>query len=107
MHIERKLGYNLWKLVDWAAGTSTGGVLSLALANGKFIYRFAYITRRIQHFKLSSLRKKPGRMSNALPSTEERSIFWEAALQGIKAESDLPQHFVQKTHELDKETEVS
>ena len=34
MHIERKLGRKFWDVVDWAAGTSTGGVLSLALAKG-------------------------------------------------------------------------
>jgi patatin-like phospholipase/acyl hydrolase len=34
MVIERKLGKKFWKMVDWAAGTSTGAILACALARG-------------------------------------------------------------------------
>nr|CAD2190155.1 unnamed protein product [Meloidogyne enterolobii] len=37
MIIERNLGADLWPLIDWVAGTSTGSILACALAKGKSI----------------------------------------------------------------------
>ncbi|KAL7080632.1 hypothetical protein ACQ4LE_000895 [Meloidogyne hapla] len=37
MIIERNLGRELWPLIDWVAGTSTGSILACALAKGKSI----------------------------------------------------------------------
>lgn len=47
MHLERKLGSSFWEKIDWVAGTSTGGILALALA--KSIENAIFIKKNFQN----------------------------------------------------------